>query len=337
MPPSSPSFAPSFQIIVVPPAEDQQPDYLVFDAHDVPEPEQLATEPNFESLDAAFARIRRSDDPPTFSRTSVDGVVMPRRSEARPEPELADETVRDDSEIVEVVKVRRAFSQDEQPPPSPPKPKSLKSRAGSAFRSIKNLARVASRSTPNNNKPYAQEVFASSQSTQATFAAVPLPTTPPSRTRRGSIILTQLFRTPSPVVDTPPTTLDFLAGEPYSDDDEDDEHDHDRDHDRDSIAPRGPSPTPSSRTFSSTIRRRLSILSFTKGRPASPRPPSPPTLSRGSTVPSTSSLPQTPIEESYPRPPPSTKDADDDPDRTIGEMRLDSLHFESLSFDADRF
>jgi hypothetical protein len=335
MPPSSPSFAPSFQIIVVPPVEDQEPNYLVFDAHDVPEPELLPTEPDFESLDAALARIRRSDDPPTFSRTSVDGVVMPKRSETRPEPELADETVRDDSEIVEVVKVRRAFPQDEQPPPPPPKPKSLKSRAGSAFRSIKNLARVASRSTANNNRPYVQEVFASSQSTQATFAAVPLPATPPSRSRRGSIVLTQLFRTPSPTADTPPPALDFLAGEPYSDDDEDDDDDR---HDRDSIAPRGPSPTPSARTFSSTIRRRLSILSFAKGRSAPPRPPSPPTLSRGSTVPSTSSsLPQTPIEESYPRPPPSTKDADDDPDRTVGEMRLDSLHFESLSFDADRF
>jgi hypothetical protein len=133
-------------------------------------------------------------------------------------------------------------------------------------------------------------------------------------------------------VDTPPPTLDF-AGEPYSDEDDEDDDD-----DRQSIPSRGPSPTPSARTFSSTVRRRLSILSFRKGRPAPPpRPASPPSLSRGSTVPSTSSLPQTPTEEEYPRLPPSTKDADDDPDRTIGEMRLDSLHFESLSFDADQF
>ncbi|KAF8212491.1 hypothetical protein K438DRAFT_1806595 [Mycena galopus ATCC 62051] len=257
---------------------------------------------------------------------------MPR---PRPQPDLADDTVRDDSEIIEVVKVRRAFSPDEPPPPPPPKPKSLKSRAGSAFRSIKNLARVASRTT---SKPYAHQVFASSQSTQATFAAaVPLPATPPARPRRGSIVLTQLFRTPSPSEDTPPT-LDFPAGEPYSEDEDDDDDDDDRD--RESMVPRGPSPTPSSRTFSSTVRRRLSILSFVgKGRTAPPpRPASPPTLSRGSTVPSTSSsLPQTPTEESYPRPQPSTKDADDDPDRTIGEMRLDSFHFESLSFDADNF
>ncbi|KAJ6455833.1 hypothetical protein C8R45DRAFT_1035867 [Mycena sanguinolenta] len=336
MPPSSPSLPPSFQppqIIVVPPAEDQQPDYLVFDVHDGPEPDLLATEPDIPSLDAALARIRNGESPPAFSRTSIDGVVLPR---ARPQPEVADETVREDEEIVEVVKVRRAVSQDEPPPPPPPKPKSLRSRAGSAFRSIKNLARVASRS---NSRPYAQQVFASSQSTQATFATVPLPETPPARPRRGSIVLTQLFRTPSPAADTP-QTLDFLAGEPYSDDEDDDDvHDHDHDDDQDSIVPRGPSPTPSASTFSSTVRRRLSILSFRKGRTAPPRSASPPTLSRGSTVPSaaSSSLPQTPTEESYPCPPPSAKDADDDPDRTIGEMRLDSLHFEALSFDADNF
>jgi hypothetical protein len=140
-------------------------------------------------------------------------------------------------------------------------------------------------------------------------------------------------------VDTPPpSTLDFLASEPYLDDEDDEHDDDDDDDDRESIPRRAPSPTPSARTFSSTIRRRLSILSFGKPRTAAPRPPSPPTLSRGSTVPSTSgSLPQTPTEEMYPRPPPSTKHADDDPDRTIGEMRLDSLHFDGLSFDADQF
>ncbi|KAJ6547317.1 hypothetical protein B0H19DRAFT_1164989 [Mycena capillaripes] len=338
MPPSSPSFAPSFRIIVVPPAEDQEPDYLVFDAHDLPEPD-LATQPDFVSLDDALARIRPRDTPPAFDRAAVDSVIMPRRSEPPPQPDLADETVRDDSEIVEVVKVRRAFSEDGPPPAQapPPKPKSLRSRAGSAFRSIKNLARVASRSRSNSSssssRPYAQEVFASSQSTQATFATAPPLPTPPPMTRRGSIVLTQLFRSPSPV-DTPPSTLDFLASEPYSDDEDDDPDDDD---DRQSIARRAPSPTPSARTFSSTMRRRLSILSFGKPSTASPRPPSPPTLSRGSTVPSTSSLPQTPTEETYPRPPPNTKDADDDPDRTIGEMRLDSLHFESISFDADNF
>jgi len=275
---------------------------------------------------------------------------MPKRGDTRPDTGVADETVRDDSEIVEVVKVRRAFSQEEPPSlPPPPKPKSLRSRAGSAFRSIKNLARVASRS---NTRPYAQEVFASSQSTQATFATMPPsdPTPPPlsRRASRGSIILSQLFRTPpESTVDRPaPTsTLDFLASETYSDDEDDDREPDDDD--RESIVrERAPSPSPSTRTFSSTVRRRLSILSFRKPRTAPPRPPSPPTLSRGSTVPSTSSsAPQTPTEESYPPPPPISKDADDpdrtlrleDLDLTIGEMRLDSLHFESLSFDADNF
>lgn len=345
MPPASPSFAPSFQIIVVPPAEDLEPDYLVFHAEDLPEPD-LATSPDFASLDDALTRLHSAESAPAFNRRSVDTVTMPRRraeadaraeadvraepglaeqGAAEPDAGLADETVRDDSEIVEVVKVRRAFSQDPPPPPQQPRPKSLRSRASRAFRSIKNVARSASR----NSRPYSQDMFASSQSTQATFATAPPATTPPPLARRGSIILSQLFRTPSPA-DPPASALHFLA-ESYSDD-------YDDDDDRE-ITPRAPSPSPSARTFSSTIRRRLSILSFQrKARTDPPRPSFPPTLSRGSTVPSTSSsAPQTPTEESYPRPPPSTKDADDDPDRTIGEMRLDSLHFESLSFDADNF
>ncbi|KAJ7046534.1 hypothetical protein C8F04DRAFT_200277 [Mycena alexandri] len=342
--PSSPSLH-SFQIIVSPPSDSEEPqNFVIFDANDLPE-----QAPDFSSLDDALARMH-TGPPPTFSRTSVDGsIVMPRRGDTLPDTDVADETVRDDSEIIEVVKVRRAFSQEEAPPlPPPPKPKSLKSRAGNAFRSIKNLARVASRS---NNRPYAQEVFASSQSTQATFATVPDGSSPPPplsrRASRGSIILTQLFRAPSEsTVDRPaPTsTLDFLASEPYSDDDDDREPDAD---DRESIVrERASSPSPSTRTFSSTVRRRLSILSFRKPRAAPPRSPSPPTLSRGSTVPSaSSSAPQTPTEESYPPPPPISKDADDpdrtlrleDMDLTIGEMRLDSLHFESLSFDADNF
>ncbi|KAJ6546438.1 hypothetical protein DFH09DRAFT_1171045 [Mycena vulgaris] len=328
MPPSSPSFTPSFQIIVVPPAEDFQSEYLVFDADDLPDPD-LATPPDFVSLDDALARLNGVDPPPEFNRTSVDTVVMPRRSDSRPEPDIADETVRDDSEIVEVVKVRRASTQETaSPPPSKPKSTSLRSRASRAFRSIKNVARSSSR----NGRPYAQDVFASSQSTQATFATAPPAVTLPPRARRGSIILTQLFRTPSPAdPPSPSSTLDFLAAEPYSDDEDDD--------DRESMAPRAPSPSPSARTFSSTVRRRLSIFNFQRKAPTPPsRPSSPPTLSRGSTVPSTSSsAPQTPTEESYPHPPPIAKGADDDPDRTVGEMRLDSLHFESLSFDADNF
>ncbi|KAJ7135018.1 hypothetical protein C8R43DRAFT_1021935 [Mycena crocata] len=321
--PSSPSFAPhSFQIYCVPPAEDLEPAFLVFGADSLPEP-HLATRPDFASLDEALTRIHAADPPPAFNRTSVDTVVMPRRSSQQ--PDLADETVRDDSEIVEVVKVRRSAIQDvSQDPPQPQqKSQSLRSRASRAFRSIKNVARSASR-----NRPYAQSVFASSQSTQATFATAPPAPTPPPLARRGSIILSQLFRTPSPAeAQSPSSTVDFQE-----------------DDDRESIPSRAPSPSPSVSTFSSTVRRRFSMLNFQrKARPAPPpsRPESPPTLSRGSTVPSTSSAPQTPTEESYPPhplPPAKGDDtADDDPDRTIGEMRLDSLHFESLSFDPDNF
>jgi hypothetical protein len=247
MPPSSPSKSHSFQIIVVPPAEDFQPDYLVFDADDLPD----ATEPDCASLDDALTRLHGPDPPPTFNRISADTVVMPRLSESRPEPDVADETVRDDSEIVEVVKVRRAFSQETVPQPDPQqKSTSLRSRASRAFRSIKNVARSSSRS-----RPYAQDVFATSQSTQATFATAPPVAPPPPLARRGSIILTQLFRAPSHVdPPSPSSTLEFLASGRYSEDDDDD------DDDRESMVPRAPSPSPSARTFSSTVRRRLSIV-----------------------------------------------------------------------------
>ncbi|KAJ6623389.1 hypothetical protein B0H10DRAFT_2213454 [Mycena sp. CBHHK59/15] len=321
MPPSSPSFAPSFQIIVVPPAEDFAPDYLVFDADDLPEPD-LATPPDFLSLDAALSQLDRPHPPPQFNRTSVDTVVMPKRSD--PHPDLADQTVHDDSEIVEVVKVRRTHSPE--PPPPAPKPKSLRSRASKAFRSIKNVARASSRT-----RPYAQDTFASSQSTHPTIASASA--APPPLTRRGSVILSQLFRSPSATdVAAPSSTLDFLNPDLYSDDDDDEP-------DEPPIpAPRASSPSPSTRTFSSTVRRRLSILNFQRRpRAAAPSPPSPPSLSRGSTLPSdSSSAPQTPTDEAYPRPLPTSKDADD-PDVTLGEMRLDSLHFDSLSFDPDNF
>ncbi|KAJ7098152.1 hypothetical protein B0H15DRAFT_824329 [Mycena belliarum] len=329
MPPSSPSFTPSFQIRVVPPAEDRQPDYLVFNA-DSPT-DHLASPPDVVSLDAALTHLHSADPPPVFHRDSDDTVVMPRRS-AAPEADLADETVRDDSEIVEVVKVRRAC--DAPQPPPQPKPKSLRSRATSAFRSIKNVARSSSR----NSRPYAQDVFAS---TEATFASVPPPPPPPPLARRGSLILTHLFRSPSPAEPlSPSSTLDFLPVDPYLDDDDDDNDDDDDDPDHTALPPRAPSPSPSTLTFSSTVRRRLSIFNFQrKVVPTLPsRPSTPPTLSRGSTLPSAaSSAPQTPIEESYPLPPQFAKAADDDPDCTVGEMRLDSLHFESLSFDVDNF
>ncbi|KAJ7632405.1 hypothetical protein FB45DRAFT_912354 [Roridomyces roridus] len=308
MPPSAPSFTPSFRIIVIPPAEDLQPDYLVFE--DDPREPELDSRPDCASLDDALAHLPSGESAPVFDRSAMPTVVMPRRGER---------DIGDDSEIVEVVKLGRRKPQEEE---EEPKTRSL-SWASRAFRSIKNIGR----------KPYAQEVFAASQTT---FTAIPRPVTPPPLARRRSATLSELFRTPTqevPSTSSTLSTLQFLAGE--SEDDGDD--DEDQDERRGEPSPRASSPSPSTRTFSSSIRRRFSILNFRKAR-AVPRPYSPPALSRESTVPSTSSsLPQTPTDETCFHSPTIPKDADDDPDRTIGEMRLDSLHFDSLSFDADNF
>ncbi|CAK5279584.1 unnamed protein product [Mycena citricolor] len=330
MPHTSPLFSPSFQIIVVPPEEDLEPEQVVFHTDSLPEPD-LATSPDFASLDQALARIKGTDPTPSTSRGKMNEEIQEALREG-------------DSEIVEVVKVRRTFSPDaESAPPLPEtktKTKSLRSRAGSAFRSIKNLARATSRSATTaasaDSRPYTQEVFAFSQSTQATFATAPLPSAPPL-SRRGSVILSNLFRNPSRTSDSviaTSSTSDFQRMR-YSADFEDDEDELEE------PISRAPSPSPSMQTFTSTVRRRLSILSFQRKAP--PRPVSPPSLSRGSTDPSTSSAPQTPTEETHPQPSAErfSKEVapleEEDPDRTIGEMRLDSFHFDGLSFDAEQF
>ncbi|KAF7304744.1 hypothetical protein MKEN_01188500 [Mycena kentingensis (nom. inval.)] len=318
-----------FRIYVQPPLEDNEDQYIVFDER-LPDPELPPTP----SIDQALCRIAQGEPAPPFDRAALEGVVLPRRS---PEAQASDETVNDDS-IVEIVKVRRSSYQDQDQEPAAKtkslKPKSLRARAGSAFRSIKNLARPNRSSSVSSNRPYAQEVYASSQSTQATFATVDSP----PLSRRGSILLTDLFRTPSRA-SSPYITVPVATTTPYSEDADDTDED---DYDRQSMASRVPSPSPSGGSFTTTMRRRLSILSFSrKTRTSDPAPPaSPPALSRDSTVPSTfsSSAPTTPTDEIYPQPPPSAKDNTDDPDRTVtGEMVLDSFHFEALSFDADRF
>ncbi|KAF7322775.1 hypothetical protein HMN09_00056800 [Mycena chlorophos] len=315
-------------IIVHPPAEDDIPNPLVFEFH--PEPLERDAQAPFASLDGALSQLRSETHSAPLHRSGRDSAVLSNRQSSTDGDigdetvrmgDVGDETIRDD--IVEIVKVRRGAPEPEEAPK--PKPKSLRSRAGSAFRSIKNLALARTRSGSNssstsNNKPYAHEVFASSQSTQATFATMPSagPNSPPL-SRRGSMILTDLFRAPSSTHRYEPEETDY--------------DDYDGPNiDRESIV-RAPSPSQSSRKLSS-IARRLSIISFRK--PSSPRPSSPPTLSRDSTVPSTSSssAPQTPTDETYPQAPPSPKDVAEDDG---GEMRLDSLHFEALSFDADQF
>ncbi|KAJ7063070.1 hypothetical protein C8F01DRAFT_1250655 [Mycena amicta] len=305
---SAPYTSPSFQIILVPPIEDEEPDSLLFNS----DQRDLATPPHFASLDDALARLHSDTNTPQFDRTALESVVLPKRSQ--PDLNVADETVRDDSEIVEVVKVRRAYQEAEQPTvQTKPKPKSLRSRAGSAFRSIKNLARATTRSA-SHNRPYAQDVFASSQSTQATFSTVPVTGTSPPLTRRGSIILADLFRTPSrSSCYEPPTT------ERYSDelDDSDD--------------PRRPPEHRASCTFPFSVCPEL----YNQHTP----PPVHPQLPSKDNQPAAAPFAPdpTPTDEIYPHSPPSAKEIADDPDRTVGEMRLDSLHFEAMSFDADQF
>lgn len=361
-PPCSPSFSPSFQIIVVPPEEDQEDEYLVFHASDIPEPD-LSTPPDIHSLNSALDRFHQSDShPPPFNRAAADTIVMPRKGidvrsiadilMSDEPPQCGEDTIiREDSEIVEVVKVRRnatpsiAARDDDLDPPTK-RSKTLRSRASKAFRSIKNIGRGSVRSS----KPYAQDMFASSESTHSTFAhqEVPIPPTTQARriTRRGSVVLSQLFRSPSlfdlssPRSSSPTPTEhpNAIVSDIYQDEEDM--------LDRTSLHTRVASPTPSTQTFSSTARRRFSVLSlhrlFTFSSDSASSVP-PPNMSRGPSGPSTasSSGPTTPTEEFTPLPlgrkgsfAPALAPNED---LSFGEMQLDSLHFDSLSFDPDHF
>ena len=404
-PPSSYTTSPSVQmpnVFVVPPEEEDSPTWCYFDAAQTPE-HDLSTLPDVDVLETALNVFQHSDSfPPVFSRDSahgsMDAVVMPRRGERQSISDvlMKDEeenqgprgTVRgrepgDDSEIVEVVKVKRNDRQNPTDSAAPPtkRSKTFRSRASKAFRSIKNVGR--------STKPNAKNIFASSVGTQVSSTSrqtqrqteeeSPLPPPPPrirspTLSRRGSFILSQIFHTPNlktrasfdtsfpsePAFPSSSTQSSPYTHLSHADTSPSLTPDHNRDHDHDSLRPSSPTSTQS---FSHS-RRRLSILnlqrlfSFSPSPDHSTTPTSTPTMSCDSSVPSTSSTssgPDTPMDDPYPpelvgsgklggaagtgewRSPKTESPPVVAPGDISIEMRLDSLHFDSMSFDVDRF
>ncbi|KAG6833199.1 hypothetical protein H0H87_010262 [Tephrocybe sp. NHM501043] len=279
---------------------------------------------------------------------------------------VGDTSIGNDSDVVEVVKIGRYSDDREERSRSPTPPvkssKSFKSRASKALRSLKIVATGSRRS-----KPKTQQV--------SIPAPAPVPNNevelPPkgdsTLSRRGSAIFAQIFTPPSPsasissfevLQDIPspakglrypsslsnrpppnarpseslgsPTSLNF------------DYHDI-----------RSSSPTPSARTTSN--RRNFSmktlgrVFSLSSSNETSHNPSI--SASRKSSGPSSSSSsgPETPTDESTHLPSSHVdkhgynyKHSSPDlpalePGDVSFEMKLDSLHFDSLSFDADRF
>ncbi|KAF9459568.1 hypothetical protein BDZ94DRAFT_1312294 [Collybia nuda] len=417
VPPTSPSLQMP-NVFVVPPEEDQLSPWCCFDATEVTHLEpDLSTILDIEFLDGALEVLHTESHAPVFHR-DADGpfgyrnpVIMPRKStetssitdvpidEKRygSDDELKLErvleksvyngcgrrNVGEDSEIVEVVKVRRHDREgrvQDNTEALDKTSKSFKSRASKAFKTLKNVGKHSTRL-----KRQAQGILVSPPSIED---EPPPRARTPTMSRRGSVILSQLFNTPSPIKPCqsvssfgvassltesvfpipsssssvfhptiPPRPLpDLHSLLDLLDPDCSPSSLQDIDHQ----AFRSPSPTPSTQTFSA--RRRFSIMSlqriFSFSSPdhdvdAMPRTSN---MSRDSTGPSSASSlgPDTPTEEVIPLPlplhstysdrngaVPQFKTAEVTSTISAGdisfEMRLDSLHFESLSFDADRF
>jgi hypothetical protein len=421
VPPTSPSLQMP-NVFVVPPEEDQLSPWCCFDATEAPPLEPgYSTILDVEFLDGALGVLHTESHAPIFHRDaegpfeSRNPIIMPRKSietrsitgvlmndeyyDTDDELELEqDQDVQapregrrreagEDSEIVEVVKVRR-YSRNDEVPSNARAPakntKSFKSRASKAFQSLKNVGKGSTRS-----KRRAQDIFTSPPSTED---EPPPRAKTPTMSRRGSIILSQIFNNPA-TIKARPSVSSFEAPQSPSESIFPSSSSssvlnqpplptlsHDSFSPPDFLNPsssspllqwtdpqgfRSPSPTPSTQT--SSARRRFSVISlqrifsFSSSDPGVDATPRPTSMSRDSTGPSSASSlgPDTPTEELAPLPLPLPHSHQIYSETAKGntmhskaaaagasivssgdvsfEMRLDSLHFESLSFDADRF
>ncbi|KAG6865864.1 hypothetical protein C0991_010945 [Blastosporella zonata] len=259
-----------------------------------------------------------------------------------------------DPDVVEVLKIERYSDDIEQPShaPTPPvKSKSFKSRASKALRTLVGKGSLRSKTKTQPIPSPVNEVEPPLKS------KTPLPR---GVSRRGSAIFTQIFSPPSqpqPSVSSfnaahassnsppsnvprypsslhnvpPPDTRQSTPGSPTS-------------LNFDSHDVRSPSPTSSTQTTSNRPRFSMMKLSRVFSLPSSDEAPHTTSMSRNSSEPSTSSFsgPETPTDESAPVPNcrqnrPFAAVPALDPGDVSFEMKLDSLHFDSLSFDADRF
>ncbi|KZT28598.1 hypothetical protein NEOLEDRAFT_860415 [Neolentinus lepideus HHB14362 ss-1] len=184
-------------VFVIPPEEEQadSPPYCCFDAA-APLEDELV---DMESLDAALNLVHySSNSPPMFHRPyendGVNHLTMPRRADIPgAQSQLAQEwenAVREarrhrdtgeDSEIIEVIKVRRNEGMDDifdgglEDEILKKKDKTLRSRASQAFRSIKNIGKGNRKGNSKNVLAQRQEGRESFESTSTTILSENLP------------------------------------------------------------------------------------------------------------------------------------------------------------------
>ncbi|KIY51085.1 hypothetical protein FISHEDRAFT_57195 [Fistulina hepatica ATCC 64428] len=392
-------------VVVVPPEEEEGASpWLCFDAE---QPREITSLCDFLSLDDIQGMQASDSHPPVFSRETVDfdAVVMPRRSvdtqsiiqvldnydydDSNQSTPRSQRTYRceapdvgNDSEIIEVVKLRKKSSRRENDwfdgQPAPKRPRTLGARASQAFRSIKNLGKASLRSKRSRvvDKVYREYSEGANTTARALRRA----------SRRSVMSLSQMFgaHAASPpeevAVQSPirqsafsassPSLSSFLSNAPtlgsvgyHLSADDMGMKNH-----RPSSPALSTVSTAGSRTFST--RHPFSVANlhrlFTKDAAPEPSISSPtsetcsmaPSLSSSSesrfqtrsmsrdSGPSTS-VPATPVEEYYPSLASSRRHLESLPENVKDEMnvsadcsfemRLDSLHFEGLSFDVDEF
>ena len=384
-------------VFVIPPEEEQQenPPWCCFDANEPPadcaiNPDTplsdvpYSTQPEHPILGAPIFRVG------SINETSVK-VATSRKLEKRQRPDALRiverrENLRDfrDSDVIEVVKVKRGKDAltDPEEYPKMKRSKTLRARATKALQSIKNVARSS-------RKQHVKDLWTSSESVPGVFKGLQEqirqqqeqlhPSSPPkprpSLSRSNSRSLSQMFQSamsfrpassfhpqapvspdippPSPPVRVKngamPTIFERLSPEPNSD------------------RPDSPSPSmKSNKKFS--VRELHKIFAFSSSLADDVLPPLPPSPSppphNAPTSPSTDSshYPDVPMEGApaaihfidldnadrkltgSPHRPAIIDDDDDygtllsQRQRDLSfEMRLDSFHFDSLSFDADGF
>ncbi|KAL4067530.1 hypothetical protein V8B97DRAFT_1868505 [Scleroderma yunnanense] len=407
--PSPPPRMP--HVFVIPPEEEQQenPPWCCFDANELPNDSGdclLDPNPDIHLFNVPYHSIQEPEQQPQVLGTPIFRVgsisnidpsvkfTTPKKLAKKQRPEAVriverrgdHRDVREDSDVIEVVKVKRSKDAltDPEEYTKMKRSKTFKARATKALQSIKNVGRSS-------RKQHVKDMWTSSESVPGVFKGLqeqirqqqeqlhPQPFSfpakgHPSLSRSNSRSLSQMFQSamsfcstspfhPSPPssptsppayvknTNTMPTICEALSPEPISD--------------------RSDSPSPSvksNKRFS--VRELHKIFMFSSSSPDDPLPPLP-TMPRppvhNDSVPSpsastaSSSYPDIPVEGAYPSihfldfdnvdrkltgsPHQAIIDDDDDYGTLLSrrqrdlsfEMKLDSLHFDSLSFDPEGF
>ncbi|KAF9228033.1 hypothetical protein BS17DRAFT_774661 [Gyrodon lividus] len=409
-------------VFVIPPEEEQQenPPWCCFDADEQPDNNgEFPSNPDIHFLDVPYLLQQNQPDPatPLFRRSSIDElgpkVVMPKKLEKKQRPETVriienksvltcrQRDAREDSDVIEVVKVKRSKEAltDPEETTKIKRSKTFKARATKALQSIRNVGRSS-------RKTHVKELWTSSESMPGIFKGVQqqirlqqeeVEQQPPvtslmkgALSRRNSRSLSQIFQSakpsrpesPFPTRVAPPissvepphilpsvtsSSLAYLRDSdttpfvsealvPATTDEKLDR-------------PASPSPSVKKNNRRFSVRELHKLFSFSSSSPDDPLPPPtapfPPARNISAPSMSTSTVssdyPDVPVEEGVyaavhfldldradqklaaSRYHQAMDTVDDDlppsqrPCDLSFEMRLDSLHFDSLSFDPEGF